>query len=105
MDHFELHSEYKPTGDQPQAIAKLVKGFKEAIQFETLLGVTGSDKTFTMANVIVQLNKPTLIIAHNKTLAAQLYSEFKEFFPNNAVEYFVSYYEKQNKPLLIDYDW
>ena len=75
--HFELHSEYKPTGDQPQAIAKLVKGFKEGNQFETLLGVTGSDKTFTMANVIVQLNKPTLILAHNKTLAAQLYGEFK----------------------------
>ena len=77
MDHFELHSEYKPTGAQPQAIAKLVKGFKEGNQFETLLGVTGSDKTFTMANVIVQLNKPTLILAHNKTLAAQLYGEFK----------------------------
>ena len=105
MDHFELVSEYAPTGDQPQAIAELVKGFQEGNQFETLLGVTGSGKTFTMANVIQALNKPTLIIAHNKTLAAQLYSEFKEFFPNNAVEYFVSYYEKQNKPLLIDYDW
>lgn len=93
MDHFELVSEYKPTGDQPQAIAELVKGFKEGNQCETLLGVTGSGKTFTMANVIQQLNKPTLIIAHNKTLAAQLYSEFKEFFPNNAVEYFVSYYD------------
>ncbi|HIV12711.1 MAG TPA: excinuclease ABC subunit UvrB [Candidatus Pullilachnospira stercoravium] len=93
MDHFELVSEYKPTGDQPQAIADLVKGFKEGNQCETLLGVTGSGKTFTMANVIQQLNKPTLIIAHNKTLAAQLYSEFKEFFPNNAVEYFVSYYD------------
>ena len=91
MDHFELVSEYAPTGDQPQAIAELVKGFKEGNQFETLLGVTGSGKTFTMANVIQALNKPTLIIAHNKTLAAQLYSEFKEFFPNNAVEYFVSY--------------
>ena len=90
MDHFELVSEYKPTGDQPQAIEQLVKGFKEGNQCETLLGVTGSGKTFTMANVIQQLNKPTLIIAHNKTLAAQLYSEFKEFFPNNAVEYFVS---------------
>ena len=77
MDHFEFHSEYKPTGYQPQAISKLVKGFKEGNQFETLLGVTGSDKTFTMANVIVQLNKPTLILAHNKTLAAQLYGEFK----------------------------
>ncbi|MEO2263665.1 excinuclease ABC subunit UvrB [Dorea sp. YH-dor228] len=90
---FELHSEYKPTGDQPQAIEQLVKGFKEGNQCQTLLGVTGSGKTFTMANVIQQLNKPTLIIAHNKTLAAQLYGEFKEFFPNNAVEYFVSYYD------------
>ena len=93
MDKFILHSEYKPTGDQPQAIEALVKGFKEGNQFETLLGVTGSGKTFTMANVIQQLQKPTLIIAHNKTLAAQLYSEFKEFFPENAVEYFVSYYD------------
>ncbi len=93
MDHFELVSEYKPTGDQPQAIEALVKGFKEGNQCQTLLGVTGSGKTFTMANVIQQLNKPTLIIAHNKTLAAQLYGEFKEFFPNNAVEYFVSYYD------------
>ena len=93
MDHFELHSEYKPTGDQPQAIEKLVKGFKEGNQFETLLGVTGSGKTFTMANVIQALNKPSLILAHNKTLAAQLYGEFKEFFPENAVEYFVSYYD------------
>ena len=90
---FKLHSEYKPTGDQPQAIEKLVKGFKEGNQFETLLGVTGSGKTFTMANVITQLNKPTLVLAHNKTLAAQLYGEFKEFFPENAVEYFVSYYD------------
>ena len=93
MDHFELVSEYQPTGDQPQAIEQLVKGFKEGNQFETLLGVTGSGKTFTMANVIQKLNKPTLVIAHNKTLAAQLYSEMKEFFPNNAVEYFVSYYD------------
>ena len=93
MDHFELVSQYKPTGDQPQAIKELVEGFKEGNQCQTLLGVTGSGKTFTMANVIQQLNKPTLIIAHNKTLAAQLYGEFKEFFPNNAVEYFVSYYE------------
>ena len=93
MNHFKLVSEYKPTGDQPQAIEQLVKGFKEGNQCETLLGVTGSGKTFTMANVIAQLNKPTLIIAHNKTLAAQLYGEFKEFFPNNAVEYFVSYYD------------
>jgi excinuclease ABC, B subunit len=93
MDHFELVSEYKPTGDQPKAIEELVEGFKKGKQFQTLLGVTGSGKTFTMANVIEQLNKPTLIIAHNKTLAAQLYGEFKEFFPNNAVEYFVSYYD------------
>ena len=93
MDHFELHSEYQPTGDQPQAIEKLVKGFKEGNQFETLLGVTGSGKTFTMANVIARLNKPTLVLAHNKTLAAQLYGEMKEFFPENAVEYFVSYYD------------
>lgn len=93
MDHFELVSEYSPTGDQPQAIAQLVQGFREGNQCQTLLGVTGSGKTFTMANVIAQLNKPTLIIAHNKTLAAQLYGEFKEFFPNNAVEYFVSYYD------------
>lgn len=93
MDHFELVSEYKPTGDQPQAIEQLVKGFREGNQFETLLGVTGSGKTFTMANVIQALNKPTLVLAHNKTLAAQLYGEFKEFFPENAVEYFVSYYD------------
>ena len=93
MDHFKLVSEYQPTGDQPQAIAELVRGFQEGNQFETLLGVTGSGKTFTMANVIQALNRPTLIIAHNKTLAAQLYGEFKEFFPNNAVEYFVSYYD------------
>ncbi len=90
---FELHSEYKPTGDQPQAIEALVGGFREGNQFQTLLGVTGSGKTFTMANVIAKLNKPTLVIAHNKTLAAQLYGEFKEYFPSNAVEYFVSYYD------------
>ena len=90
---FKLKAPYKPTGDQPQAIAELVKGFKEGNQFETLLGVTGSGKTFTMANVIAQLNKPTLVLAHNKTLAAQLYGEMKEFFPENAVEYFVSYYD------------
>ncbi len=90
---FKLHSQYKPTGDQPKAIEDLVRGFKEGNQMQTLLGVTGSGKTFTMANVIEQLNKPTLIIAHNKTLAGQLYSEFKEFFPENAVEYFVSYYD------------
>ena len=93
MDKFVLHSEYKPTGDQPQAIERLVKGFQEGNQFQTLLGVTGSGKTFTMANVIQALNKPTLVLAHNKTLAAQLYGEFKEFFPENAVEYFVSYYD------------
>lgn len=93
MNHFELVSQYAPTGGQPQAIEELVKGFREGNQFQTLLGVTGSGKTFTMANVIQQLNKPTLVIAHNKTLAAQLYGEFKEFFPNNAVEYFVSYYD------------
>ncbi|MCR5831188.1 MAG: excinuclease ABC subunit UvrB [Lachnospiraceae bacterium] len=90
---FKLHSEYQPTGDQPQAIAKLVEGFRQGNQFETLLGVTGSGKTFTMANVIAALNKPTLIVSHNKTLAGQLYSEMKEFFPENAVEYFVSYYD------------
>ena len=93
MDHFVLHSEYKPTGDQPQAIEELVKGFKEGDQFQTLLGVTGSGKTFTMANIIEKLNKPTLIIAHNKTLAAPLYGEFTEFLTENAVEYFVSYYD------------
>ncbi len=93
MDKFILHSEYQPTGDQPQAIADLVDGFKQGNQFQTLLGVTGSGKTFTMANVIAALNKPTLVIAHNKTLAGQLYGEFKEFFPENAVEYFVSYYD------------
>jgi excinuclease ABC subunit B len=93
MDRFILHSEFKPTGDQPQAIKELVEGFKAGNQFETLLGVTGSGKTFTMANIIAALNKPTLIISHNKTLAGQLYGEFKEFFPENAVEYFVSYYD------------
>ena len=93
MDHFVLHSEYAPTGDQPQAIEELVKGFKDGNQFQTLLGVTGSGKTFTMANIIQALNLPTLIISHNKTLAGQLYGEMKEFFPENAVEYFVSYYD------------
>ena len=93
MDRFILHSEYEPTGDQPEAIKELVKGFEAGDQFQTLLGVTGSGKTFTMANVIAALNKPTLVIAHNKTLAGQLYGEFKEFFPENAVEYFVSYYD------------
>ena len=90
---FQLHAPYEPTGDQPQAIKELVDGFKAGNQFETLLGVTGSGKTFTMANVIAALNKPTLVIAHNKTLAGQLYGELKEFFPENAVEYFVSYYD------------
>ena len=93
MDKFVLKSDYKPTGDQPKAIDELVNGFNSGKRFETLLGVTGSGKTFTMANIIEKLNKPTLIIAHNKTLAAQLYSEFKDFFPENAVEYFVSYYD------------
>lgn len=90
MDKFILKALYKPTGDQPKAIEQIVKGFKEGNQCQTLLGVTGSGKTFTMANVIEQLQKPTLVIAHNKTLAAQLYGEFKEMFPDNAVEYFVS---------------
>ncbi|MBQ1237027.1 MAG: DEAD/DEAH box helicase family protein, partial [Oscillospiraceae bacterium] len=93
MDRFQLVSDYKPTGDQPAAIEKLVQGLKSGMQEQTLLGVTGSGKTFTMANVIAQINKPTLVLAHNKTLAAQLCTEFKEFFPNNAVEYFVSYYD------------
>ena len=93
QNKFILHSEYQPTADQPQAIEALVRGFREGNQFQTLLGVTGSGKTFTMANVIAQLNKPTIVLAHNKTLAAQLYSEFKEYFPENAVEYFVSYYD------------
>ena len=90
---FKLVSDYKPSGDQPEAIKQHVEGFKAGNQFQTLLGVTGSGKTFTMANVIEQLNKPTLVLAHNKTLAGQLYSEFKGFFPENAVEYFVSYYD------------
>ena len=93
MDRFILHSEFAPTGDQPQAIEALVDGFKAGKRCQTLLGVTGSGKTFTMANVIAELNKPTLIISRNKTLAAQLHGEFKEFFPENAVEYFVSYYD------------
>ena len=87
---FKLHSPFQPSGDQPQAIEKLVNGLKEGKKHQTLMGVTGSGKTFTMANVIAQVNKPTLILTHNKTLAGQLYSEFKEFFPENAVEYFVS---------------
>ncbi len=93
MERFEIQSKYKPTGDQPQAIQKIVEGFQKGLKYQTLLGVTGSGKTFTMANVIEKLQKPTLVIAHNKTLAAQLYNEFKELFPNNAVEYFVSYYD------------
>ena len=105
MDKFILHSEYKPTGDQPQAIEALVKGFQEGNQAQTLLGVTGSGKTFTMANVIQALNKPTLIIAHNKTLAVQLYGEFKEFFPENAVEYFVSQHEKVTKQVVFCGVW
>ena len=91
MDHFELVSSYKPTGDQPEAIAKLTEGIEKGFKEQVLLGVTGSGKTFTMANIIAQVNKPTLVLAHNKTLAAQLCSEFREFFPNNAVEYFISY--------------
>ena len=91
--NFELTSAYKPTGDQPEAIAKLVQGIRDGDHEQTLLGVTGSGKTYTIANVIAQVNKPTLVLAHNKILAAQLCSEFREFFPNNAVEYFVSYYD------------
>ena len=90
---FKVVSKYKPTGDQPQAIEKIAEGFQEGLKFQTLLGVTGSGKTFTMANIIEKIQKPTLVIAHNKTLAAQLYNELKEFFPENAVEYFVSYYD------------
>ena len=93
MEKFKIHSPYQPTGDQPQAIEKLAEGFEKGLQYQTLVGVTGSGKTFTMANIIAKINKPTLVIAHNKTLAAQLYNEFKEFFPENAVEYFVSYYD------------
>ena len=92
-ERFQLVSNYQPTGDQPQAIQQLVKGLNTGMKEQTLLGVTGSGKTFTMANVIAQVNRPTLVLAHNKTLAAQLCSEFREFFPNNAVEYFVSYYD------------
>ena len=102
---FKLHAPYEPTGDQPQAIKALVDGFKEGNQFETLLGVTGSGKTFTMANVIAALNKPTLIISHNKTLAGQLYGEMKEFFHENAVEYFVSQHEKVTKQVVFCGMW
>ncbi|WP_233890369.1 DEAD/DEAH box helicase family protein, partial [Tenacibaculum piscium] len=91
--NFELHSDFKPTGDQPTAIKQLVNGLNTDEKYQTLLGVTGSGKTFTVANVVAQVNRPTLVLAHNKTLAAQLYAEFKQFFPNNAVEYFVSYYD------------
>ena len=93
MDCFELVSSYQPMGDQPEAIARLVEGIRRGDRDQTLLGVTGSGKTFTMANIIKEVNKPTLVLAHNKTLAAQLCSEFREFFPNNAVEFFVSYYD------------
>src|SRR5690554_7860199 len=93
MDEFKLVSGYKPAGDQPKAIKELVEGIKRGEKFQTLLGATGTGKTFTISNVIKEVNKPTLVIAHNKTLAGQLYSEFKQFFPNNAVEYFVSYYD------------
>ncbi len=93
MKKFELVSDYKPTGDQPEAIRQLIEGVRRGDRFQTLLGVTGSGKTFTISNVIEQFNRPTLIISHNKTLAAQLYGEFKQFFPNNAVEFFISYYD------------
>ena len=97
MEKFKIHSQYQPTGDQPQAIEKLAEGFQKGLKYQTLVGVTGSGKTFTMTNIIAKINKPTLVIAHNKTLAAQLYNEFKEFFPENAVEYFVSYYDYYRK--------
>ena len=97
---FKLHSNFKPTGDQPKAIKQLVEGIKRGDKAQTLLGVTGSGKTFTIANVIQQVNKPTIIMAHNKTLAGQLYSEFKEMFPENAVEYFISYYENTLNPVI-----
>ena len=93
MDHFKLHAPFSPMGDQPQAIAALAAGLRKGYPEQTLLGVTGSGKTFTMANIIAEVNRPTLVLAHNKTLAAQLCSEFREFFPENAVEYFVSYYD------------
>ena len=97
MDRFKLVSKFEPTGDQPEAIDKLVKGLNSGLKNQTLLGVTGSGKTFTMANIIEKVNRPTLVLAHNKTLAAQLCTEFKEFFPENAVEYFVSYYKFWHK--------
>ena len=97
---FKINSDFKPMGDQPQAIESLVDGLNKGMKCQTLLGVTGSGKTFTMANVIEKVNRPTLVIAHNKTLAGQLYSEFKELFPNNAVEYFVSYYENALNPVM-----
>lgn len=97
---FKVHSKYKPTGDQPEAIQKLAEGVKKGLRYQTLLGVTGSGKTFTIANVIEKVQKPTIILAHNKTLAAQLYSEFKELFPENAVEYFISYYGSTLKTVM-----
>ena len=97
---FKIHSKYMPTGDQPQAIEKLVNGIKTGKKHQTLLGVTGSGKTFTIANVIEKIQKPTIVMAHNKTLAGQLYSEFKELFPENAVEYFISYYDVSTFPML-----
>ena len=100
MDTFKLVSSFKPTGDQPEAINKLVEGVRKGYKEQTLMGVTGSGKTFTMANIIAQLNRPTLVLAHNKTLAGQLYSELKELFPNNRVEYFVSYYDSTEKLVL-----
>ena len=99
---FKLTSEYKPTGDQPQAIVKLVEGVVNGEEAQTLLGVTGSGKTFTVANMIQQVNRPTLVLSHNKTLAAQLYGEFKQFFPENAVEYFVSYYDYYHRKYLLN---
>lgn len=97
---FKLHAPYEPAGDQPQAIEKLVNGIKQGVKNQVLLGATGTGKTFTMANVIAQVNKPTLVLAHNKTLAGQLYSELKEFFPENLVCYFVSYYDVSTFPML-----
>ena len=101
MDKFKLHSKFKPTGDQPEAIKKLTDGLNKGDREQVLLGVTGSGKTFTMANIIANVNRPTLVLAHNKTLAAQLCSEFREFFPENAVEYFVSYQTNQPKSLIL----
>ena len=102
MDKFKLVSKFTPTGDQPKAINQLVEGLNDGLDSQVLLGVTGSGKTFTMANIIAKVNRPTLVLAHNKTLAAQLYSEFKEFFPENAVEYFVSFYENSLNPVIFN---